>query len=67
MQIYSKNPANKPRSLNPGACALDLLSIFAAFSKKIFKSTQIIFFQVTGINVLQIWGATNLEHFSFST
>lgn len=54
MQIYSKNPANKPRSLNPGAFALDLLSSFAVFSKKIFKNNQIIFFQVTGIKVLQI-------------
>jgi len=36
MQLYSKNPANKPRSLNPGARALALLSSFAVFSKKIF-------------------------------
>lgn len=33
MQLYSKNPANKPKSLNPGACSLAIFSYFAAFSE----------------------------------
>jgi len=33
MQLYSKNPANKPKSLNPGAWCSAVLSYFAAFSE----------------------------------
>lgn len=41
MQLYSKNPANKPKSLNPGARCLATLSYFAAFSEDFLKRIKL--------------------------